>query len=180
MSTTLQAPHKQDESTYDLKVADAVWVATATLHRKRPSQQAPFTVDEIVSQVIAMRLTSGTEKSIRQHVLQHCEALSKPQPNRSRMLYATRPTHRRLFCEGDRYHPGREGAPTHPDWASLPMEYLDLKRWYEEDWPKWASSSSTTIVDPLLELAGTGAGMWGTGSADDYVDSLRSGWEASR
>jgi len=164
----------------DLKVADAVWIATATLHRQRPHQQAPFLIEEIVKQVISMDLTRGTEKSVRQHVVQHCEALSKPQPNRLRMLYAPRPTHRRLFREGDRYHPGREGAATHPDWDRLPAEYLDLKRWYEEEWPYWASHSSHAKSDPLLDLIGSGSEIWKGQSADAYVSSLRQGWGALR
>jgi len=178
MAVVLEAVAVKPKSTLGIKVADAVWIATAFLHSSRPAQQAAFTIDEIVRKVMSLNLTEGSEKSIRQHVLQHCEALSRPQPNRSRMLYATRPTHRRLFRSGDRYHPGREGSPTHPDWNQLPSEYRHLRQWYETVWNK--APNPTEVSDPLLELAGTGPGMWGEGSADDYVNSLRSGWEASR
>jgi hypothetical protein len=150
-----------------LKIADAIWVATALLHLGRPAQNA-FTIDEIVEKTVSLGLTNAAEKSIRQHVLQHCEALSKPQPNRSRILYATRTTHRRLFRTNDRCHAGREGAPTHPEWSALPPEYDHLRHWYEEVW-----NVRSQEQDPLLAAIGTGREIWADQHADEYIAELR-------
>src|ERR1700733_1354909 len=104
---------RQENDNFGLKVADAVWVGTALLTRDRDAQ-AQFSNEEIVASVLKHRLTGAAEKSIRQHVVQHCVAEYKPQPNRSRMLHATSSTHRRLFHDWeDIYHPAREGTPTH-------------------------------------------------------------------
>jgi hypothetical protein len=171
------AQHEQLPDNADLTVADAVWIATAVLQRKAGDSR-PFSTETIAQSVVNLRLTKGARKSIWQHVNQHCVANRKAQPNRACMLWATGGGNRRLFREGDFPNPERIGGRTHPDWDKLPEKYADLRQWYENEWNK--PSELTQVIDPLLELAGTGAGMWGTGSADDYVDSLRSGWEASR
>jgi hypothetical protein len=168
--------HEQLPDNADLTVADAVWIATAFLQR-REGNSLPFPTDTIVQSVVNLRLTKGAPKSIWQHVNQHCVANRKAQPNRARMLTAMGHGDRRLFRDGDRFDPERIDGRTHPDWDKLPEKYADLRQWYETEWNK--PSEQTQVIDPLLELAGTGAGMWGTGSADDYMNSLRSGWEAS-
>jgi len=161
----------------DLTVADAVWVGTAMLHYNNKND-GPFSTEKIVESVQINHLTRGTYKSIWQHVNQHCVANRKAQPNRACMLWAKGGGNRRLFREGDLPHAERKGGRTHPDWDKLPDRYADLRQWYETVWNK--RTEPTQLSDPLLDLAGSGAGMWGTGSADDYVASLRSGWEASR
>lgn len=161
----------------DLTVADAVWIAAAVLQHEAGDNR-PFSTETIVQKVADLGLTKGARKSIWQHVNQHCVANRKAQPNRACMLWATGGGNRRLFREGDSQNPERKGGRTHPDWDKLPKKYADLRQWYETEWNK--PSEQTQVIDPLLELAGTGAGMWGTGSADDYVNSLRTGWEASR
>jgi hypothetical protein len=160
--------YEDAKSVLDLKVADAVWVATALLHKKYPERDG-FTTDEIVSFVMWEHLTKGAQKSIWQHVNQHCVANRKPQPNRVRMLFAIGGGDRRLFRNGDRSDPGRENAPTHPKWEELPTQYQYLKRWYEEE---WNGSIADTIVDPLFALIGT----WKDEPADEYVAKLRSDW----
>ncbi len=166
------------QENFDLSVADAVWIGVALLHNSRPSQ-AQFTNDEIVSSVLKHRLTKATEKSIRQHVIQHCVAECKPQPNRSCMLHATRDSHRRIFHDWeDQPHPERRGAPTHPVWENLPAQYAYLQQWYEERRNKRTSEMSRQ--DPLLDLIGSGSEIWTGHSADDYVTNLRAGWSEAR
>lgn len=159
----------------DLTVADAVWLGTALLHNDRPAQ-AQFSTDEIVRSVMENGLTRAAEKSVWQHVNQHCVANRKPQPNRARMLYATGGGFRRLFRDGDRYDPERADGRTHPDWNKLPPKYSYLRAWYEQ---KWNVHIASEIPDPLLELAGAGQGMFGP-DPDLYLAELRSGWSADR
>lgn len=174
-ASKLDSPHN-----LDLAVADAVWIGVALLHRKY-SNRAQFSIDEIVDSVVTNRLTDKPRTTVRQHVVQHCVANRKAQPNRSCMLYATREegdsgdTHRRIFrdCDVARVHPDRRGAPTHPNWEKLPKQYADLRDWYEMEREK----SSPKLEDPLLALAGTGKGMFGDQGADAYVNALRAGWD---
>ena len=154
-----------------LTVADAVWIGAALLQRRAgvENRDKGFATEEIVDEVVRLRLTKGAPKSIWQHVNQHCVANRKPQPNRSRMLYALGGGVRRIFRDGDRSDAGREGAPTHPEWDKLPAQYQDLRRWYEEEWNGPAAGAEN---DPLLALIGT----WKWETADEYVARLRSDW----
>lgn len=155
----------------DLKVADAVWVGTALLHEQYPQTQG-FSTEEIVNKVLSLHLTKGGQKSVWQHVNQHCVANRKPQPNRSRMLFALGGGNRRLFRDGDRSDPERAGAPTHPEWSELPMVYRHLEKWYAE----WNRPVRSNEDDPLLRLVGSGAEIWKHTHADEFVASLREGW----
>jgi hypothetical protein len=163
---------KQSFENENLTVADAVWVATALLHEEHPDAEG-FSTEEIVSRVQWLRLTRGGQKTIWQHVNQHCVANRKPQPNRSRMLYALGKGVRRLFREGDRGVSEREGAPTHPQWSGLPQKYRYLEHWYEE----WSRPIRSAEEDPLLMLVGSGADIWKHTHADEFVASLREGWD---
>jgi len=160
-------PPTTEIKSYAMKVADAVWVATAWLHFRNPDRaKIGFSTEEIVQNVEALRLTQGDTKSIRQHVNQHCVANREPNPNRPRMLYALGKGDRKLYKDGDNFQPARAGSPTHPEWSELPSEFKYLQRWYEEEW-------NVSSVDPLLALAGT----WTFGSAEEYLRELREGWD---
>ena len=63
------------------------------------------------------------------------------------MLFATGEGNRRLFRDGDRYDPAREGSATHPDWSKLPERYRWIRQWYETEWNRCSSR-----FDPLLAL----------------------------
>jgi hypothetical protein len=149
-----------------LTVTNAVWVATALLHRLHPEREG-FEPEEIVRLVMQERLTDGKEDSVWTHVRQHSVANKKPQPNTVCMLFDPGGGIRRLFRRGDFVHPGRNAMRTHPDWEDLPSRYRELRTWYEREW-----ASSDAGHDPLLALAGT----WDGEQADVYVANLRSGW----
>lgn len=176
MNSTMTESQIAESENADLTVADAVWVGTALLHNDHGG--GPFTTEDIVQSVQDHHLTKGTYKSIWQHVNQHCVANRKPQPNRARMLFATGTGNRRLFRQGDRFDPERAEGRTHPEWSKLPPQYAYLSRWFETVWNK--PDQPSQIEDPLLMLAGTGTGLWGGGSVDEYVNSLRTDWETSR
>ena len=163
---------RENKANAKLTVADAIWVAVALMQRQEPN--AEFSTERIVNDTQLLHLTEGTFKSIWQHVNQHCVANRPPQPNRACILFATGKGDRRLFRDGDRRDPGREGGRTHPVWSSLPTEYADLQHWYENEWNRGPASD---VQDPLLAVAGMGSGMWDGLDADAYVDSLRTGWE---
>jgi hypothetical protein len=156
----------------ELTVTNAVWVATAMLHKRLPERDG-FAPEEIVRLVNELQLTERSEDSVRQHVRQHSVANKKPQPNTVCMLFDPGSGLRRLFRPGDKAYPGRNETRTHPRWEELPAEYQELRRWYEQEWSR---SSGGEVADPLLALIGT----WKEESADEYVARLREGWGDAR
>ena len=156
-----------------IRVADEVWVATALLHREHPDR-TDFSVTEIVER--AKREASGDLRpGVYVHAVQHCVAGRAPNPGRYRMLVETGKNRRRLFREGDAFHPERDGSKAVPHRDELPTKYHKLVDWYEKEYSK-----RRTIVlesDPLLALRGSGKALWADEHADEYVRRLREGWE---
>jgi hypothetical protein len=157
-----------------LKVADEVWIAAALLHREHP-KAVDFTVEQIVDRARREGLHAPFRPGVYVHVVQHCIANRPPNPGRYRMLFETREGHRRLFREGDPYHPDREGSKITPGVEDLPEGYTDLLTWYRG----WNRNSVEEAIknDPLLSLRGSGRHLWADEHADEYVRRLREGWE---
>jgi hypothetical protein len=161
-------------SPLEIKVADEVWTATALLQREHP-ERPDFAVDEIVERARREGLSRPFRKGVYVHVIQHCVANRAPNSGRYRMLVETAPGHRRLFRQGDSYHPQREGSKTAPEREDLPEEYRSLLDWYR-DWNR-TTSSDRIKNDPLLALRGSGKHIWADEHADEYIRRLREGWE---
>jgi hypothetical protein len=157
-----------------LKVADEVWIAAALLHREWPDC-LDFSTDEIVERARREGLHEPFRPSVYVHVVQHCVANRPPNPGRYRMLFETSRGRRRLFRNGDAYHPDRESGKTTPDRGDLPQQYEGLADWYN-DWSR-NSRTDSDESDPLLRLRGTGAHLWADETPDEYVERLREGWE---
>jgi hypothetical protein len=158
----------------DLKVADEVWITAALLHREHP-ERSDFAVDEIVDRAKREGLSKPFRKGVYVHVVQHCVANRAPNSGRYRMLFETLPGRRRLFRNGDVYHPAREGAKTVPNREDIPTEYAGLLDWYRV----WNQDTADSRIknDPLLALRGDGKELWADEHADDYVRRIREGWE---
>ena len=169
MATLTTIPQETGKRTgLDLKVADAVWIATADLHREYPDAPG-FERKTIADRVTEMKLTKRQPSSVWQHIDRHCVANREAQTNRRRDLYNHPDTGlRRLFKPGDDFKPAREGAPYHPVWDDLPPQFRGLKAWYEE----WCGEEE----DTLLSLAGIGKDTWKGVDAVEYIRELREGW----
>ena len=157
-----------------VKVADEVWLATALLHREHP-KRSDFEIEEIKDRVTEEWGRESLRPGVYVHIVQHCVANRQPSPGRYRMLVETVPGRRRLFRTGDSYHLAREGSKTHPAVDELPEQYRDLLEWYR----KWDASAAAKRMeeDPILALVGSGKHLWGDEDPDEYVRSLREGWE---
>ncbi len=157
-----------------VKVADEVWIAACLLQRES-SQEKDFAIEEIVARAKQEGLTHPLRPGVYVHVVQHCVANRPPNPGRYRMLYETSSGRRRLFREGDSFHPGRAGGKTTPSREDIPESYRDLLVWYRE----WAAEAAqhAAVSDPLLSLRGSGRKLWADQHADEYVRHLREGWE---
>jgi hypothetical protein len=157
-----------------LKVADEVWIVTALLHREQP-KKSDFPLEDILERAKKEGLTAPLRPGFYVHVVQHCVANRRANPGRYRMLFETAPGRRRLFRQGDPYHPDREGGKITPHREDLPYGYNGLLDWYH-DWSSLALSNAPS-TDPLLLLRGSGKQLWAGEHADDYVRRLREGWQ---
>src|SRR5258708_28387567 len=160
-----------------IKVADEVWVATLMLHQRYP-ERPDFQIEEIMEfarSAKELRFMGPLRPGFYVHVVQNCVANRPPNPGRYRMLVETAPGRRRLFRQGDYYHPEREGAKTTPKREDLPHGYNGLLAWYR-DWCSVAASRAHEQA-PLLALRRSGNHLWADEHADDYVPRLRDGWE---
>ena len=113
-----------------MKIADEIWVATALLHYENPSRR-DFTVAEIVGRALAENPEAGFRPGLPIHASNHCVATKSPNPARHRMLAETARGRRRLFRDGDAFHPYRTGGKVCPDRQELPENYVHLLDWYE-------------------------------------------------
>ena len=117
-----------------MRVSDAIWTATALLHRENPGAE-DFEVQEIVSRAIQENLVGGFRPGLQAHASGHCVANKKPNGGRYRMLYETVRGRRRLLRSSDRCHPDRNGE-IRPDKSELPAGYRALVDWYDAVYAK--------------------------------------------
>ena len=153
-----------------IRVADEVWIAIALLHREQP-RQADFSLKEIEARIEREGLTDVARAGIYPHLSVHCVANRAPNGGTYRMLFETAPSRRRLFRRGDPYHPKREGGKTVPDRDHIPEKYHRLLDWYKHEW------APAQPADPLIALADRHRDVWKGVNADEYVRSLREGFE---
>ena len=161
-------------SAQGIKLADEVWIATAMLHRKRPSAQ-DFTIEEIVDSARNERISATERAGVYVHVLQHCVANRPPNPGRYCMLFETTKGRRRLWKPGDAAHPKRIGAKSVPLRSEIPAQYHSLVDWYESKYAK-VTNEKGRVSDPILGLRGMGKKIWDE-NPDEYVRRLREGWK---
>jgi hypothetical protein len=165
---------KKATLTGEVKVADEVWIALALLHREQAGRD-DFTIDEIMARAKQENPAEELRHGVYAHVIQHCVANRVPNSGRYRMLFETAPGRRRLFRNGDVYHPAREGAKTVPAREDIPQKYASLLDWYRN----WNQDNVEDRIknDPLLALVGDGRELWADEHADEYVRRIREGWE---
>ena len=176
-------------STFALRIADGVWIATALLHREHPDRP-DFTESEIQARFLSECLPRGkNSSSLATNINSHCVANrprskkksdpTKVQGGPYRILYETRSGFRRLYRPGDDFHPDRaqprKPSKTIPRKTEIPERYWELLDWYDA----WVKPGSTLVAidniedDPLLRLRGSGRHIWADEHADEYVENLR-------
>lgn len=160
-------------TTLGLTAADAVWIATAMLHDRYPGVSG-FSPADIQNEVLRNTLTGTKAETVYQHIVQHVTATQPANPNRRRMLTELHDGSRRLFLNGDAFHPSRNGAQSLPKLQDLPPHLRGWLSWYEE-WSRSHPEKKAVApnIDPLEALAGT----WTFGDADIYVKQQREGWK---
>jgi hypothetical protein len=104
-----------------LKVADEVWLVTASLQQAYPEEDA-FPPVRILSEAKSLNLTGKIRRGVGTHVHSLCVANRPPKPARHRMLFELPSGDLRLYRPGDPAHPERTGKIT-PDRNQLPAQY---------------------------------------------------------
>ena len=158
----------------EVKVADEVWIATALLHREQPMRE-DFAVEEIVERARQEKLSDTLRPGVYIHAQMHCVANRAPNPGRYRMLFETRPGHRRLYCIGDPFDPRRDGSKMVPVAVEIREKYRPLLQWYGQ-WSKGRPVTGSRFA-ALLALEGSGADIWRDENGDEYLNRLREEWE---
>jgi hypothetical protein len=165
---------KPSQTNRSIKVADEVWIATALLHHENP-KRADFAVSEIVERARRENISGELRAGVQVHAYLHCVANRPPNPGRYRMLYETGRNTRRLFREGDDFHPERRSGKITPQREDMPSQYQRLLDWYSE---KFAGKrKGVKETDPILALRGLGKEIWAGEDPDEYVSRIRGGWE---
>lgn len=116
-----------------MRVADKIWLATALLHLENPDRE-DFSVAEIVQRSLKADLGGEFQPGLQIHASVHCVASKPPNPGRYRMLHETARGRRRLFRQGDPYHPYREGGRIRPDKSNLAAAYAHVVDWYDRQY----------------------------------------------
>ncbi|MFQ5871027.1 MAG: hypothetical protein ACE5IJ_08030 [Thermoplasmata archaeon] len=116
-----------------IKVADEVWIAVALLHKENP-HRGSFSAKEIVDRVYEEGIFGRLRPGVQVHVYLHCVANKRPNPGNHRMLVEAEDGGRRLYRNGDEFHPYREGGKTKPLEHDIPSEYRYLLDWYENEY----------------------------------------------
>jgi hypothetical protein len=158
--------------TTTIQVADEVFIAAALLHRENPDRE-DFTVQEIVGRAKRENVNGQYRPGVEKYAYEHAVANRPPSPGKYRVLYATGKNTRRLFRPGDEAHIDRD-LRIMPDPMDIPAEYRPLIDWArsrfgENPPPRWLGG--------VLGLRGTGKDLWQDEDPDQYVRSLREGWE---
>lgn len=154
----------------DMKEADEVWVATALLHRENPNR-SDFTLIEIRDRAEQEGMSDRLRPGVYRHAREHCVANLPPSAGKLRMLYATGRLARRLYRDGDPYHPDREGYRIVPSREDIPTRYHYLLDWYASDYAR--ATPDRPQHDSILELVGLGKGLWADEDPDSYIRRLR-------
>ena len=157
----------------EVRVADEVWLATASLHRRHPDR-TDFAIDEIMAEAESVDVTGKPLRpGVKVHVYQHCVANKPPNPGRYRMLFQTAPRRRRLFRPGDPCHPQRATGKDAPARDAVPAQHRDLIDWYHREY----SDANDQADDPVMALRGLGKEIWASEDADAYVRRQRADWQ---
>ena len=113
----------------EISTANAVWIATALLHKENPKKEA-FRTGEIFAKVNSLNLLNVSPDTIKMHISSHCVADGKRSPDTHRKLKRVGTGWYRLYVEGEKCHEDRKNGKTAPIKESIPEKYRELVDWY--------------------------------------------------
>jgi hypothetical protein len=160
----------------EMKVADELYLALALLHREQPQMEA-FTVKEVVNRA-AQEGFAARATSLSAHAHGHAAANLPPGKNmRYRLLFKQEDGRIRLLRSSDYVHPDRH-QKFYPELRDIPERYHSLVEWAKK-YSEQAMDSDVRggWLAGLHQLRGLGRDVWRGVNPDEYVRSLREGWE---
>ena len=150
---------------YDVSIPNAVWVATAILHQKKPDCKT-FTTKEIRDCVIGLEMDcSKNPRPINDCINADCVA-NNPATKRTNnhcKLFKESCGEYRLYRHGeDEPDPSKAGRPVEPPRHKLPQEFQEHLKWYHNVYrknppPMSGASSMPDLVDAQAGHAAAGA-----------------------
>jgi len=129
-----------------VSTANAVWLATAILHRENHQKDA-FSAKEIFSKVKQLNLLSVSDSTINMHITSHCVADGKASPDRHRKLTRVQSGWYRLYKEGDSFHETRSKGQSAPLAEMIPLEFRDVVEWYNVQYNSQYNKSNVSKLD---------------------------------
>lgn len=130
-STEVEKEQMSESKKYNTPIA--VWVATATLHRKH-GNDGPFETRQIKDMVVQQGIFDATIDTVISNICTHCVAgspASSPSSSIQCKLHRVGRGLYRLWRKGDYVHPHRERGLNVPNLHELPPEYRQLLEWYD-------------------------------------------------
>jgi len=161
-----------------LKVADELFLVVALLHREHPEEKA-FEIAAILARARQEGLGEEREdqRSLRLHAYQHAAANMPPgRGGRYRIVFREPDNRIRLLRPTDYVHPDRHQKFL-PAYEEVPEKYHELLDWAKSRLESGSATDSTTWLEGLHRLKGMGQQVWKGIDPDQYVRSLREGWE---
>ena len=150
---------------YSVSIPDAVWVATAVLHQKRPDCRT-FSTKEIRDCVIGLEMDcSKNPDSINNCINAYCVAsnTTTSHPSNHCKLFIEGPGKYRLYRRGeDRPSPSKDGCLVEPAKRKLPPEFRGHVDWYCNVYMKNPPPAPSALGSP--DSAGARAGRTATGA----------------
>ena len=118
-----------------VKMAIAVWVATATLHYDEGINEV-FPARKIRDKVVEQGIYKKTirKKTIESNITQYCVSNAPPGQGNHRKLYRVRDGMYRLYRPGDDYSSGKKSGPEAPEINDLPGKHRYLLGWYNSEY----------------------------------------------
>ena len=142
-----------------VKVADAVWVATAMLHESEGIHKS-FSKGRISDKVIKEIDSSKNAGSIEHNISVHCLANRPARPmkdNHCKMYRESRGRYRLYRSGEDDRDPSRRGCHVEPDRERLPPEHRKWIEWYHRVYCAKKAPSAPDGPDPAGARAGRAA-----------------------
>lgn len=124
---------------YEVSIPDAIWVATAILHQKKPDHET-FSTKEIRDCVIGLEMDcSKNPRSINDCINADCVANhpATKRPNNHCKLFKEGYGKYRLYRRGeDKPDPSKDGCPVEPAGHELPTKFQGHVEWYRNVYRK--------------------------------------------
>jgi len=154
-----------------MKIGPLIWVSTALLHKEQGGEQ-DFASREILERAREVEKATAQKPGVWQGICSQCVAVKPPNPGRHRYLHETKRGRRRLFRNGDPFHPKRNGKPQ-PEPTDVPEKYRWLLDWYSNEYDVREAQQNISAAHRQGATAETILKLMGRISREDADEMIR-------